>query len=360
MGPFNPSDVYDFYNETIPGSRMPKFSGLRSMVPPIRAAWLIGIRTGAYTENTLDLEMAESTAPGARIYNVYGPAPEQSALDTAFDYVLNPNATTEPLLNVSVISNSWGGSDSTDTGWVQATQQAEARGITVLAASGDSGDNPSSPKECASPRQNVCFPASLAYDKYGTIAVGERRLRLDSSLNLETNIVWNISEMKEGGPAGSTGGISTVYPEPSWQANTSANDLIFGAGRGVPDIAAVANNTILTLSIQGYQLQASNASLGKLFEYAWGTSIASPIEAGIFADADQVLAHFGNGWIGFGDPQLVLDRECDVRAATLWAGVRVHPGCWEHLSLDSADVAVLRRDLKGPIMSTQPDSGTIW
>ncbi len=305
VGPFNPSDVYDFYNETIPaGQPHAQVFGAPVDGAPYPSGLASWDTTGAYTENTLDLEMAGSTAPGARIYNVYGPAPEQSALDTAFDYVLNPNATTEPLLNVSVISNSWGGSDSTDTGWAQATQQAEARGITVLAASGDSGDNPSSPKECASPGQNVCFPASLAYDNYGTIAVGGTTIRLDSSLNLETNIVWNISEMKEGGPAGSTGGISTVYPEPSWQANTSANDLIFGAGRGVPDIAAVANNTILTLSIQGHEYKASNASLGKLFEYAWGTSIASPIEAGIFADADQVLAHFGNGWIGFGDPQL--------------------------------------------------------
>ncbi|MFZ1022584.1 MAG: protease pro-enzyme activation domain-containing protein, partial [Thermoplasmata archaeon] len=305
VGPFNPTDVYNFYNETIPtGQPHSQVFGAPVDGAPYPSGLASWDSTGAYIENTLDLEMVGSTAPGARIYNVYGPSPSYSTLDTAFDYVLNPNATTLPLLNVSVISNSWGGPDTTDSGWAQATQQAELRGISVLAASGDSGDNPASPKACANPGQNVCFPASMAFDNYGSIAVGGTTITLNASLNLATNVVWNISESAHGGPAGSTGGISTVYVEPSWQANTSADDLILGEGRGVPDIAAVANNTLLTLSIQGYEYRATNATHGGNFEFAWGTSIASPVEAGIFADADHVLAYFDNGWLGFGDPQI--------------------------------------------------------
>ncbi|MFZ0892067.1 MAG: protease pro-enzyme activation domain-containing protein, partial [Thermoplasmata archaeon] len=305
VGPFVPTDVYNFYNETIPaGQPHSQVFGAPVDGAPYPSGLASWDTAGAYTENTLDLEMVGSTAPGSSIYNVYGPTATQASLDTAFDYVLNPNASTLPLLNVSVISNSWGGSDTTDVSWAQATQQAEMRGITVLASSGDSGDNPASPKNCANPGQNVCFPASMAFDNYGTVAVGGTTITLNASLDLATNIVWNISESAHGGPAGSTGGISTVYAEPSWQANTSADDLILGEGRGVPDIAAVANNTLVTLSEQGYEYRAINATHGGNYVYAWGTSIASPVEAGIFADADHVLAYFNNGWLGFADPQI--------------------------------------------------------
>jgi subtilase family serine protease len=323
VGPFNPTDVYNFYNETLPaGQPHSQVFGAPVDGAPYPSGLASWDTTGANVENTLDLEMVGSTAPGARIYNVYGPAPTMASLDTAFDYVLNPNATTLPLLNVSVISNSWGGSDTTDTAWAMATEQANARGITVLASSGDSGDNPASPKECASPGQNVCFPASMAFDNYGTVAVGGTTITLNASLNLATNIVWNISGSVDGGPAGSTGGISTVYAEPSWQANTSADDLILGAGRGVPDIAAVANNTLFTISIDGFEYRATNATHGGSYEWAWGTSIASPIEAGIFADADHVLASFANGWLGFADPQIysIANTEYAAIGYTLTTG----------------------------------------
>ena len=65
--------------------------------------------TGANDENTLDLEMVGSTAPGASIYNVYGPNSTYLSIDSAFAFILNPNSTYKALDNVSVITNSWGG-----------------------------------------------------------------------------------------------------------------------------------------------------------------------------------------------------------------------------------------------------------
>jgi len=47
-------------------------------------------------------------------------------------------------------------------------EEAQARGITVLAISGDSGDSSSSAWGIG----NTWFPGSMAYDTFGDVAVG--------------------------------------------------------------------------------------------------------------------------------------------------------------------------------------------
>ncbi len=302
-GAFVPSDIYDFYNETLPaGEPHASVYGvpLNGAPPPGPSAGYDA--TGANGENTLDLEMAGSTAPGASIYNVYGPTPSEANLDNAFNYILNPT-NTPGLSNVNVISNSWGGIDGNDTAWYQDLQEAQARGISVLASSGDAGDNPSSSRWDGT---NVDFPSSMAYDAFGVTAVGGTTVLMNSNLELQSQVTWYISaaDTADGGPAGTSGGISTVFGEPSWQLDTSANSVIGGAGRGAPDIAAIANNTLVTMTIDGFQYLASNATSGGEFYDDWGTSVAAPLEAGIVAEIDHVLAAHGNGLLGFLNPQL--------------------------------------------------------
>ena len=311
VGPFVPSDIYDYYNETLPsGIPHSHVYGVPldgAVAPGPSASYDV---TGANGENTLDLEMLGSTAPGASIYNVYGPSATTVTTDAAFSYILNPTHTPA-LENVSVISNSFGGSDANDTVWFNDLQEAQARGISVLASSGDSGDNPSSSKYQGGP-DNVEVPAAMAYDSFGVTAVGGVTVTLNPNpssagfLTLTNQTAWYISaaDTAGGGPAGSTGGISSVFAEPSWQLDTSANTQILGAGRGVPDIAAVANNTLVTLTVDGNQYRATNATTGGLFQFFWGTSVACPIEAGIVAEIDHVLQAHQNAWLGFLDPQL--------------------------------------------------------
>ncbi|MGC8609540.1 MAG: S53 family peptidase, partial [Thermoplasmata archaeon] len=166
VGPFDPSDIYAYYNSTIPSYEPhAKVFGV-----PLNGAAKPGVSasydtTGANQENTLDLEMAGSTAPGASIYNVYGPNSTYESLDAAFAFILNPNSSYPALNNVSVITNSWGGPESNNTVWYQYLQEAQVRGITVLASSGDSGDNNRSSKYMPNPNypgDYVQFPAAMA------------------------------------------------------------------------------------------------------------------------------------------------------------------------------------------------------
>ena len=293
VAPFYPPDVYDYYNQTM-------FSGephatvygvpLSGAPPPGPSAE--NDVSGAYGENTLDLEMAGSTAPGSSIYNVYGPSNSNTDIDADFSYILNPT-NTPGLENVRVISNSWGGTDLNDSVWYSDLQEAQARGITVLAASGDSGDNPASSKWEGTPSE---FPSSASFDDFGVTAVGGTTLTLNFNysspyyLHIASQVAWNDSQLK----VGSSGGISSVFAEPSWQSWSEANNIIMGAGRGVPDIAAVANNTLVTISINGSEVSQDFG----------GTSVACPVEAGIVASIDNVLTANHRPGLGFLNPTL--------------------------------------------------------
>ena len=293
VGAFDPSDIYAYYNATLPSYEPhAKVFGV-----PLNGAAKPGVSasydtTGANQENTLDLEMVGSTAPGASIYNVYGPNSTYESIDSAFAYILNPNSTYKALNNVSVITNSWGGAQTNSTVWFQYLQEAQARGISVLASSGDSGDNTASSKYVGS---TVEFPSAMAYNDFGVTAVGGDTLTLADNLHILSETAWYISSA-DGGPAGSTGGISSVFKEPVWQLDSEANDLLNGQGRGVPDISAIANNTFVYMTVDGVPYYGSQA-----FTF-WGTSVASPVEAGIIAEMDAVLNHYNQSNLGYLNP----------------------------------------------------------
>ena len=290
VGPYVPSNIYAYYNQTLPsGEPHSKVYGVPlggSPPPGPKASYSTN---GANMENTLDLEMMGSTAPGSSIYNVYSNSSSIASLDNAFSFILNPSSTYSALNNVSVISNSWGGSDGNSSIWYNDLMEAQARGITVLASSGDAGDNPSSRMWLGT---NTEFPSSLAYNSFGMVAVGGTTVLLNSGLGISNQTNWYITP-SAGGPDGTSSGIS-IFPEPSWQLSTSANQVIGGKGRAVPDVSALANNTLVTVSVNNV-----------VHSYGfWGTSIASPIVGGIIASIDSVLYMKEKSKLGFADPVL--------------------------------------------------------
>ncbi|MFZ0699389.1 MAG: protease pro-enzyme activation domain-containing protein [Thermoplasmata archaeon] len=299
VGPYVPADIYDYYNLTLPAGEP------HSTVYPVPydGAPMPGISatndtTGAAGENTLDLEMVGSTAPGAAIYNVYGKGPGSAETDGAFAFTLSPTGYPG-LANVSVISNSWGALDANDSSWVPLLEEAQARGITVLAATGDAGDNPSSSYSVGS---QIEFPSVMAYNTFGVTAVGGTALTLNSDpgspafLSIESESAW-YEPQSGSGTIGSSGGVSTVFAEPSWQLATEANAVIAATGsigRGVPDVAGVAQDMFVLATTSGSQLTYRD----------FGTSVATPVVAGLVAEANAVLVRYHQPDVGFLNPAL--------------------------------------------------------
>ena len=302
VAPFVPSDIYAYYSSVIPsGEPIPHVYGypVLGALPPGPSAATDS--TEANIESTLDLEMAGSTAPGANIVEVYGPAPTLTDVDAAFASILNPdyNSTVDSALNnVTVISNSWGCSTNTNnTAWMQDEEEAAARGITVLAASGDDGDKSS----------NIpSFPASMAYNNFGTVAVGGLQENLSGFQSYNGTGTTGISSASvwyntPSAGDGSQGGVSSIFPEPVWQVNSSdANAIIHefspetgvSSGRATPDIAADGANMLMYVTLDTGFAPTSG------FVEVWGTSIASPLTAGLIAS----IVHYEGSGEGFMDP----------------------------------------------------------
>ncbi len=307
VGPWVPGDIDTFFNETLPaGEPHPTAYAVPIGSAPLPSCLASWDSSGAQLENTADIEMLGSTAPGAQIYTVYGPTESLVYLDTAFSEILSPPSsfgasTVAGLANVSVISNAWALADQDDASWQQDLEQAQARGITVLAASGDSGDDLESLDSVGT---NAEFPASMAYNSYGDVAVGGTTVALDATtLRIANQTAWWVS-IRAGGPEGSSGGISSVFAEPTWEVDSSANANLSGNGRGDPDLAALANNSLLTITSDGYQYLATNASGSGPYYAASGTSVAVSVVAGLVAEIDHAMRFEGAGPLGFFDPAL--------------------------------------------------------
>ena len=210
---------------------------------------------GADGEVMLDIEVAAAVAPGASIVVYFAPNTDQGFIDAV------STAVHDSTNNPSVISISWGGPESS---WTQqalnaldaACQSAAALGITVLAASGDNGSSDG----VKDGKDHVDFPASSPH----VLACGGTKL-LGSGTAIQSEVVWNETASNEGATGG---GISTVFPQPAWQANLSATK----SGRGVPDVSGNADPTT------GYQIRVDGQDT-----VIGGTSAVAPLWAGLLA-----------------------------------------------------------------------------
>ncbi len=310
VGPYDPGDLSSFFNETLPtGQPHPTFFDVPlsgSPSPDCLASW---DTTGQTPVNTAMLEALGAVAPGATVVTVSSEGPTAGHLDAALAAVLSPPSTVNAsvsaaLLNTSAVAVGWAAYDRQDSGWASELSQAEARGISIVAATGDSGDDPAS---AAWPGTRATFPASFATNTSGSLAVGGTTVILNTTtLHVQREIVWNVSasDTVDGGPAGSAGGISQITAEPGFQLNSLANAVLAGHGRGLPDVSAMANNSLVTLSIDSHRYLATNASVGSPFRTAHGTAVAAAIVTGLVGVIDHTLIAAGNPPLGFLDPAL--------------------------------------------------------
>jgi subtilase family serine protease len=245
---------------------------------------------GWYGEETLDVEAVHGMAPAAKIVYVGAPNNYQD-LDAAMNHVVDRHLA-------DIVTNSYGfPTELLPAGFLKPMNdtliQAAAEGIGVYFSSGDNGDETSN-VGYATPD----FPASSPW----VTAVGGTSLGVgaDGSRAVETG--WGTSNYncdqttlacaRTGWLYGAGGGVSRVFAEPSYQTQAGLKLT----GRGVPDVAAVGDPQT------GYLVgQTQTFPDGAYYdEYRLGgTSLASPLFAGIIALAQQQAGQS----FGFANPR---------------------------------------------------------
>jgi subtilase family serine protease len=246
-------------------------------------------------ETTLDVEWAHAMAPGANILLVETATPETVGV-TGFPTIVNAeNYVIDHHLG-DVISQSFGAGEQTFTspstilGLRSAFQNAYRNGITVLAASGDTGSASAKTGTKAKyfPYRVVGWPAS---DPLVT-AVGGTQLTLSTAgRRTAPDRVWNDTTLY-GSPTAGAGGLSQVFTRPSYQNGVAG---VVGNRRGVPDISMSAScSGAVNIYLSGLTFPATWGAI-------CGTSEATPIFSGIVAIAEQLNTHHPLGEI---DPAL--------------------------------------------------------
>jgi len=251
------------------------FSGLGLATPSVTA---VGVDGGSNSpgqsadgEVELDIQVAGAVAPKAAQFVYFAPNTDAGFIDAISQAV---HATPTP----AVISISWGQSEDTWSAQSRSSMDAAfadgaALGVTVTVAAGDNGssDDPNSTSGV-----HCDYPASSpnALGCGGTKLIGDT-----STYAITSEVVWNELANQEGAGGG---GVSDVYPLPSWQA-TAGVPTISGStktGRGVPDVAGNAD------PVTGYQVVVDGQP-----QVIGGTSAVAPLWAGLLARLTQATGN---------------------------------------------------------------------
>ncbi|HKN07161.1 MAG TPA: S53 family peptidase [Thermoplasmata archaeon] len=217
-------------------------------------------------EVELDIEVAGSVAPGARVVVYFAPNTDRGFLD-GLNEALHDTANRP-----SVVSISWGSPESSWTAQARAAlngacEDAATMGVSVLVAAGDNGASDG----VSSGALNVDFPASSPF----ATACGGTRLLLKGG-KIESEVVWNELAIGEGATGG---GVSTAFPLPSFQLSANVPKAQNGfVGRGVPDVAGDADPA------SGYSVRVDGTDT-----VIGGTSAVAPLWAALLARINQSL-----------------------------------------------------------------------
>ena len=255
---------------------------------------------GWYGEQNLDVEAVHGMATSANV-RYYGAG---SCYDVDLLAQLNQVVTDN---QASIVTNSWGQptfvkigkqlfitvDQSTIDAYETTFQHGAALGIGFYFSSGDSGD------ELAN--AGYKHPDYPAGDPWVT-AVGGTSVAINSAGSRQFETGWGTAQyrLNKGGTAwdsflpfqyGAGGGISQIFAEPSYQQKA-----VQASGRAVPDIGLDGDPT--TGMLIGITQDFGSSGGIAYGEYRiGGTSLASPLFAGLQADTQQ-----GRSRIGFANP----------------------------------------------------------
>ena len=296
---------------------------------------------GWWTEESLDVASVHGSAPGADIVYV-GAIDNDTPLTTAL-------LDTIYLRRADIITNSYGNNGESVSAADIATEDqafmaAAAEGVTVLFSSGDDGDLSqvngvaTGSYEATSPYVTGVGGTSLLLKADGSkTEVGwgtYRDFLANATVNSGTSVTTSgltttsfdgITYADFEFYAGGGGGVSLVEPQPGYQVpvvpaalattlnEASGNSVTITPHRVSPDIAADADPYTgylygETYTIAGDYSDTGCTALTPTTEYCeiaeGGTSLASPLTAGMMATVDQVRGLTGRAFVGFANPWL--------------------------------------------------------
>jgi kumamolisin len=233
-------------------------SGLGVTVPSVTVVPVDGATSDpgadrdADTEVMLDIEIAGTIAGGAKFVLYFAPNTDQGFIDGITSAV--HDTTNKPTL----LSISWGGAEST---WTQAAMTAldqacaagVAMGMTICAASGDSGSSDG----VNDGKTHVDFPASSP----NVLGCGGTSITA-SATSVESEVAWSDSG----------GGVSAVFALPAWQNDAHVPPASGPGGRGVPDVSGDADPN------SGYSILVDGQTM-----VVGGTSAVAPLWSALVA-----------------------------------------------------------------------------
>src|SRR6266581_4459395 len=253
---------------------------------------------GWYGEETLDVEAVHGMAPAATIVFVGAPNNFQD-LDAALNHVVDRHLA-------SIVTNSYGfNTEILPAGYIKPQEdtilQGVVEGIGIYFSSGDNSD-----ESLVQGYTTTDWPASSPF----VTAVGGTSLAVGPSNSYLFETAWGTTTSSWTGTTwsptppgswlyGSGGGVSRIFAEPSYQVGVVPNSVFQAqgrTGRAVPDISAVGDPN--TGYLIGETQTFPNGTIAYSEYRIGGTSLSSPLVAGIMALANQAAGHT----YGFANP----------------------------------------------------------
>jgi subtilase family serine protease len=235
---------------------------------------------GDQEESTLDVEWAGAIARNATIKFVTSSSTATDGVVLSAQYAVTNNVA--PIVTMSYGSCEVALGASGNAFWNGLWAQAASQGQSVFVAAGDSGaagcDDPESASAsqgagvngiCSTP-YSTCVGGTEFDDSGnpGAYWASTNGAGGASALSYIPEIVWNESASL-GGLFATGGGVSVIYPKPSWQAAPGVpNDNV----RDVPDVAMAA------ASLNAYLMEFQGGLYG-----VFGTSAPTPTLASVMA-----------------------------------------------------------------------------
>ncbi|HEY7833625.1 MAG TPA: S53 family peptidase [Ktedonobacterales bacterium] len=241
------------------------------------------------SETTLDIEVVHAVAPQTQLI-AYEGGGDTASLAQLFSQIMSDHRASivsislglceqfalDPTQAPSDLQSAFTSSGQTFfTALDTSFQEADALGISVLVASGDTGAYGCNQFD---PTNHQVSPSAPATSPYVT-AVGGTALFTGANGAYGREYGWE-------GPlegAGGGGGLSLQYPRPTWQTGPGVANQFSNGMRQVPDVAADAD------PLTGYAIydSTSGCSGSDCWGVVGGTSAAAPLWAGLIALINQ-------------------------------------------------------------------------